>query len=90
MIRVKNAFYSCVLLIGTVLALYGTTFISVQSRAASLEPSQEEKVAHLMTEQRTRRERHGSPGPMTGGYTQAVVLAETGGKVGKARLCTKK
>ena len=86
MFAVKNAFYSCVLLIGTVLALYGTTFISVQSRRVYLEPSKEEKVAHLMKEQRTRRARHGSPGPMTGGYTEAVVLTETGGRVSQSIL----
>ena len=81
MFAVKNAFYSCVLLIGTVIALYGTTFISVQSRATYLEPSKEEKVAYLM-EQQTR----GSPQPTIGGYTEAVVLSETGGRVFKARL----
>ena len=82
MIRVKNAFYSCVLLIGTVLALYGTSFVSVQSRRTYLEPSKEETVAHLMKEQQTRK----GPGPTIGGYTEAVVLSETGGRVFQARL----
>ena len=82
MFAVKNAFYSCVLLIGTVLALYGTTFISVQSRRVYLEPSKEETVAHLMKEQRTRK----GPGPTRGGYTRAVVLSETGGRVSQSIL----
>ena len=82
MFAVKNAFYSCVLLIGTVLALYGTTSISVQSKRTYLEPSKEETVAHLMKEQRTRK----GPGPTIGGYTEAVVLSETGGRVLQSRL----
>ena len=78
MIRVKNAFFSCVLLIGAVLALYGTNFVSVQQKRASIEPTSEEKVALLQKDQATRRARHGSPGPMTGGYTSATVLKSVG------------
>ena len=78
MIRVKNAFFSCVLLIGTVLALYGTNFVSVQVRRASIVPSTEEKVALLQKEGEARRARHGSPGPMTGGYTKATVVKTVG------------
>ena len=50
MIRVKNAFFSCVLLVGAVLALYGTKFVNVQRRMASIEPTSAEKVALLQKE----------------------------------------
>ena len=82
MFAVKNAFYSCVLLIGTVLALYGTPSISVQSKRTYLAPSKEETVAYLLEEQRTRK----GPGPTLGGYTEAVVLSETGGRVSQSIL----
>ena len=78
MIRVKNAFFSCVLLIGTVLALYGTNFVSVQRRRGYIEPSSAEKVALLQKEGDARRARQGSVGPLTGGYTQATVIKSVG------------
>ena len=78
MIRVKNAFFSCVLLVGAVLALYGTKFVSVQRRRAYIEPTTDEKVALLQKEGEARRARKGSPGPMTGGYTQATVVKTVG------------
>ena len=78
MIRVKNAFFSCVLLIGTVLALYGTNLMNVQRRMASIEPTSGEKVALLQKEGDARRARKGSPGPMTGGYTRATVVKTVG------------
>ena len=78
MIRVKNALYSCVLLIGAVLALYGTNFVNVQQQRAYIEPSSAEKVALLQKEGEARRARHGSVGPLTGGYTSATVLKSVG------------
>ena len=78
MIRVKNAFFSCVLLVGAVLALYGTKFLNVQRRMQSVEPTSAEKVALLQKDQAARRARKGSPGPMTGGYTQATVVKSVG------------
>ena len=78
MIQVKNALYSCVLLIGAVLALYGTKLMNVQQKRAYIEPSSAEKVALLQKDQAARRARKGSVGPLTGGYTSATVLKSVG------------